>query len=319
MKLLYCVHRYAPYPGGSEIYVQAMAEESLRRGHQVSVFAGEHQGDYHGVHVTDNPSILLSAWDLIIVHGGDVNLQNFVLTNIKRIPSPVLYLLILPSDSAPCIQGLKDAALIGCSTQQDWDHCAKHTVSTKAVKIRHGIAAVDCIGVSGFKLKHNITQKMFLSCGGYWPNKAMRELAAVFEKANIKDSILVTTGYDNRMNLMPAASDKVLPMIIDDRQELLSAIVDADYMIMHSYQEGFGLVLLESMLNGTPWMARNIAGAKLLQQWGNTYQTDAELINLLETADFSKNSAASRKYVLENHLISHSVDDIETAVRQLHS
>jgi len=37
-KILYVVHRYAPYPGGSENYVRDMAEETLRRGHDVTVF-----------------------------------------------------------------------------------------------------------------------------------------------------------------------------------------------------------------------------------------------------------------------------------------
>lgn len=317
MKLLFCVHRYAPFPGGSEVYVQSMAEESLRRGHQVSVFAGEHRGDLNGVHVTDNPSILLSSWDMIVVHGGDVALQNFVLTNIKRIPSPVLYLLILPSESNACMRGLLDSALIGCSTQQDWDHCTKHHVIQKSVKIRHGITYNHCVGQPGFKQKYNISSRMFISCGGYWPNKAMRELANVFESADIDNAILVTTGYDNRMDLMPNKSSKILPLIIDDRQELLSAIVDADCMIMHSYQEGFGLVLLESMLNETPWIARNIAGAKMLSNFGKTYETDAELVKLLQTFDFHAACSESRRYVLENHMISHTVDDIEAAIMQM--
>jgi glycosyltransferase involved in cell wall biosynthesis len=320
MKFLYVVHRYAPFPGGSEIYVQSMAEESHRRGHEVTVFAGEHQGDYNGITVTNNPAILLASWDLIIVHGGDVALQNFVLTNIKRIPSPILYLLILPSKSMPCLQGLSDAALIGCSTHQDWDHCIKHNVLNKAIQIRHGIKADNCVGISGFKNKHNISRRMFLSCGGYWPNKAMRELAQLFETANITNSVLVTTGYDNRMNLMPAKSSNVIPLLIDDRQELLSAIRDADCVLMHSYQEGFGLVLLEAMLNETPWIARNIAGAKLLGKFGKTYDNDQQLIDLLQgfnTNNFDVNK--SRDYVTNNHLITNTVTDIESAIVSLKS
>lgn len=318
MKFLYVVHRYAPFPGGSEIYVQSMAEESRRRGHEVTVFAGEHQGDYNGITVTNNPAILLANWDLIIIHGGDVALQNFVLTNIKRIPSPVLYLLILPSDSMPCLQGLLDAALIGCSTQQDWDHCVKHNVHSKALQIRHGIKADNCTGIAGFKSKHNINCRMFLSCGGYWPNKAMRELAQLFETANITNSVLITTGYDNRMNLMPAKSSNVIPLLIDNREELLSAIHDADCVLMHSYQEGFGLVLLEAMLNKTPWVARNIAGAKLMNSYGKVYNTDDELVQILKnfnTSDFDVKSA--ERYVLSNHLISNTIDDIELAVKKL--
>jgi len=108
MRYLFVVHRYYPFPGGSEYYVQAMAEEALRRGHEVWVFTGEHAGDQNGVKVTSDTSILAAPWDLIIVHGGDVGVQNFVLHNATRIPSPILYLLILPSNSPVTVQALAD-------------------------------------------------------------------------------------------------------------------------------------------------------------------------------------------------------------------
>ena len=44
-KILYVVHRYAPYPGGSENYVRDMAEETVSRGHDVTELACEHKGD----------------------------------------------------------------------------------------------------------------------------------------------------------------------------------------------------------------------------------------------------------------------------------
>jgi glycosyltransferase involved in cell wall biosynthesis len=312
MRLLFCVHRYAPFPGGSEIYVQGMAEESLRRGHTVAVLAGEHMGDHNGVTVTSDPKILLNRWDLIIVHGGDVHVQDFVLSNASRIPSPVLYMLVLPSNSTICLRALHDCRYIGCSTNQDWKHCEEHRVIGKAVTVRHGITWQDCLGKPGFKAKHGIRERMFLSCGGYWPNKAMRELARTFEIANPVNSLLVTTGYDNRMDLMPEPSPLVRPMLIDDRQEVLSAIHDADCLIMHSYQEGFGLVLLEAMLNQTPWIARKIAGAELMKDHGQVYETDGELIFCIRTFDRKDfNIEAAYSHVTQNHLIGNTVDDIE--------
>ena len=317
MRFLYVVHRYAPYPGGSEIYVQAMAEESLRRGHEVAVFTGEHKGDLNGVRVTGDASILLENWDLIIVQGGDVNVQNFVLTNASRLRNPVLYLLVLPSDSDICVRALYDCPLLGCSTAADIKHCEKYGVTNKVVQVRHGITWHDCVGKPGFKSKHGITGRMFLSCGGYWPNKAMRELAELFEAADIEGT-LVTTGYDDRYGLMPARTDKVLPLMIDDRSEVLSAMHDADCLIMHSYREGFGLVLLETMVNQTPWIAREIAGAELMKDHGLTYTSDAELVTHLR--NFSRDRFDIRRsyeHVVGNHLISHTVDDIEAAVATL--
>jgi hypothetical protein len=45
-RLLFVVHRYAPYPGGSEYNVQRLAEEAMRRGHRATVLADTHLGDY---------------------------------------------------------------------------------------------------------------------------------------------------------------------------------------------------------------------------------------------------------------------------------
>jgi len=316
MKLLFVVHRYG-YPGGSEIYTQSMAEECLRRGHAVAVFAGEHRGDMNGVVVSNNPNILMQPWDLIIVHGGDVSVQDFVLSNATVIASPVLWLLVLPSQSAVCLQALQDCDWLGCSTAQDWDHCALHGVGHKAVRIRHGVTAGDCLGRPGFKARHGINTRMFLSCGGYWPNKAMQELARLWTITRMPNAVLVTTGYDNRMNLMPEPSAAVLPLLLDDRSDVLSAMSEADCVIMHSYTEGFGLVLLEAMLNRTPWIARRIAGAALLQDYGKTYQTNGEFAYLLkkwDTLDFPV--AAAYDHVMANHLIANTVDDILAVIEK---
>lgn len=316
LNLLYVVHRYG-YPGGSEQYTRDMAEESLRRGNNVAVFAGEHTGNLNGVYVTSDTNIFARPWDLIIVHGGDVSVQNFVLSNAKVIQSPILYLIVLPSTSDVCLQALQDCRYIGCSTNQDWEHCARYGVSAKSVQVRHGITWHSSMGAPGFKQKYGISGKMFLSCGGYWPNKAMKELVRVFDIANLRYTVLVTTGYDNRQGLMPEPSPNVIPLLLDDRKDVLSAIYEADCLIMHSFSEGFGLVLLESMINQTPWIARKIAGAELMQNFGQTYKTDGELIFLMRTFDRKDfDIKAAFDYVANNHLIAHTVDDIEKVAQQ---
>ena len=278
-KLLYVVHRYYPFPGGSEYNVQSMAEESLSRGHTVAVLAGEHKGDQNGVIVTSDANILMQQWDLIIVHGADVAVQNFVLSNAKVIPNPILYIIVLPSGSPTSLKALEDCKYVGWCTPEDYAYVQKHNVLHKSVNIRYGLRYNNSMGKSGFKNKYNIQGTMFLSCGGYWPNKAMKELAKIFENANIPDAVLVTTGYDNRHNLMPERSNKVIPLLIDDKAEVMSAISEADCYVMHSFIEGFGLVLLESMLNETPWIARYGSGAALLHNWGKTYTTDQQLVD----------------------------------------
>lgn len=311
-KILYVVHRYVPFPGGSENYVRDMAEETLRRGNQVAVFAGTHMGDVNGVHLSSDPNILTLDWDLIVVHGGDVYVQDFVLNNAQNIKSPILFMLIVPSNSDTYIRALQNCKYIGCSTIEDWNyvHDMGNIVLEKSRQIRHGINTEKSIGVSGFKDKYQIkTQYMFLSCGGYWPHKAMPDLIDVFNQIGRKDVTLVLTGYESSFGL-PTETEFVKPLLIDDRDEVMSAIKDADLYIMHSYKEGFGLVLLESMINKTPWAARNLAGAKLMKDYGFCYENNQELLNYFNNFTESTKIFDAYNFVIKEHSIECTVDDI---------
>ena len=311
-RILYVVHRYAPYPGGSENYVRDMAEETLGRGHEVAVFTGEHKGDWNGVRVSGDPNILMEKWDLIVVHG-DASAQNIVHMNSHIIPSDILYMIIRPVATEICLRALYNSKYIGCSSLADWDHVKKYNVLDKAVEIRHGIDPKISVGKPGFKEKYGIkTDKMFLSAGGFWQNKAFDELVDSFNKSNLTDTTLVLTGYDNRSNLMPAATEFVKPFLIDDRDEVMSAISEASLYILNSYEEGFGLVLLESMLNNTPWAAKNIAGAATMREYGFVYDTQNQLIEYMK--NFNRlgliSSDETYDYVVNNRMISNTVDDI---------
>lgn len=312
-RICYVVHRYAPFPGGSENYVRDMAEETAIQGHYVSVFAGEHMGPIRGIRVSSDPKILMEPWDLIVVHGGDVAVQNFVLNNAHRLGGPVLYLLILPSHSMECVSALHRATYLGCSTLADWRHVEAYNAQIRAVRVRHGINLDISVGDPGFRKKHNITTRyMFLSSGGYWANKAFEELVEVFNKVGRRDTTLVLTGYDNRAGLMPKETEFVKPFLLLDRKDMLSALMDADLYILNSYSEGFGLVLLESMLNLTPWVGREIAGAELMREYGHTYKAPEELQKYL--SEFVGAPAShllqAQRYVISTHLIKHTVSDI---------
>jgi glycosyltransferase involved in cell wall biosynthesis len=152
-RILYVVHRYAPYPGGSENYVRDMAEETAGRGHEVAVFTAEHKGDWNGIRVSGDPQILLENWDLIVVHGSGVSAQDFVHQNSSVIPSDILYMLILPSHAPLSLQALKNSKYVGCSSLADWEHVEKYGVSNKSVEIRHSINPKISIGKPGFKEK----------------------------------------------------------------------------------------------------------------------------------------------------------------------
>lgn len=307
MRLLFVVHRYAPFPGGSEYYVQNMAEEMLKRRHDVTVLAHEHQGDYNGVKVSnDYQQILNERWDLIIVHGGDVVSQNIVHVNAAQLRSPVLYLIVKPSDSQFCLNGLRNHRFLGYSTSMDVEHLKKHNVLDKGRRVRHGIPPLQYMRVNTDQNK-----MIFVSAGGFWAHKAMTPLADAFEHANITDAELHLYGYGEQ-HLMPPTTDKVKCFYGKDKTDVLLAIAGADAYIMNSYEEGFGLVLLEAMMNKTPWYARNIAGAKDMCYYGTVYNTEQELMELLrnhECDDWKVEDAYN--YVMCNHTIQDTCNDIE--------
>lgn len=314
MRVLFVVHRYVPYPGGSEYYVRDMAEECKRRGHYVTVLAHQHQGDQNGITVTnDYQTVLNQPWGLIIVHGGDCISQNILHINSSEIKSPVLYLIVKPSDSDVCIQGLKGHRLLGYSTSMDVEHLKKHDVLNKGRRIRHGIVQERHMRFTSKPKKKTI----FVSAGGFWAHKAMGPLAEAFEKAKIPNAELHLYGYGEE-HLMPKETKKVKCFFGKSKTDVLLAISAADAYIMNSYEEGFGLVLLESMMNKTPWYARNIAGAKDMCYHGTVYDTEEELMELLRNHNRDdKKIEDAYNYVMTNHTIQDTVNDIEDIMMEI--
>lgn len=334
-KILFVVHRYYPFPGGSENYVRWMAEEMKGRHHEVAVYSDEHKGDQNGVRVTSDRAILLEKWDLIIVHGADVHTQNFVLANGNQIPSPIVYMIILPSESRAAQLGMQNAKYLAWSTEEDVQHIFKTGYHDKAVNIRHGIPYDFKYG-ERIAMRNKLcatygidpNKKIFLSCGGYWPNKKMKELAALFLAANVSNAVLVTTGYGGYSDLIPNREDgKVYPIVVEEHEEINRWMIAADLYIMHSEREGFGLVLLEAMQRQTPWAARNMAGAAKLvnangpgaKPLGFAYATDEQLTEYIKTfrpENVWDQTVAAHKYFLKNHTIRETCDDIEAILKR---
>jgi glycosyltransferase involved in cell wall biosynthesis len=113
---------------------------------------------------------------------------------------------------------------------------------------------------------------------------------------------------------MPESHENIIPLMVEDIADIPNAMADADCYIMNSSEEGFGLVLLEAMINKTPWISRNIAGAKLMSEYGMTYDTEQQLTEILKTWT-NGNVESAYQYVLNNHHIKTTVDSIENIVK----
>ena len=101
-----------------------------------------------------------------------------------------------------------------------------------------------------------------------------------------------------------------------EREEVLDALCDADLYVMNSAWEGFGLVLLEAMLNGCEWAANAGAGASDdLASMGNVYSSQENLVSLLSsfTRDEAK-AKANQARCLQSFTVRSTVDQIERIV-----
>lgn len=316
-RLLFVVHRAAPYPGGSEINTHRMAKEAVRQNHEVTVLADTNMGDFEGVHITGDRRVAYEKWDMIIVHGSCPT-QDFVHCD-PNITSPIYYILIEPpkKGSIGDIIGTKHATWIGFGTDEDWNYLLYHDDPTVMAKTRHFVYGLphDAIGVSG-RIRTALdvkTPHMIMSAGGYWPHKGFDELVTAFNEADLKESTLVLFGYATQYPVPRHGNERVMCVDGASSQDIYDAMADANLYVMNSESEGYGLTLLESMYNRTRWISRPIAAALELRRkgFGKHYYEYNGLVNAL-TAEATQLHPVIPyphpvEYVKQHHMIEHSL------------
>ena len=306
MKICYVAHRYYPYPGGTEYYVQNMAEETLSQGHDVTVLASQHKGDQNGVKVTNDVQILIrEKFDLIVVHGSGVGMQDTVLFNARQIPSPIMFMIIRPEESKQIFPAMENADYVACSTPTDWRFVKKYRQDHKAVQVNHSISENDI--KPGFSPS---SKPYVISVGGFWSHKGHRELSDGWTI----DHHLIMTGYHNDPSWVPDVSNKPNQevLFLDDKDTVKSYIAGAELLVLNSQYEGFGLVLLEAMMNDTPWASTPIAGAEVLKDHGFVYNSLPELMEYIHKGEFI---VGDKMFVQENHMIDTTVKQILDVVK----
>jgi glycosyltransferase involved in cell wall biosynthesis len=121
-------------------------------------------------------------------------------------------------------------------------------------------------------------------------------------------------GY-GETQLAPPDSPNVFIHKDCSKDEVMQAIADAHVYIMNSTEEGFGLVLLEAMVNRTPWFARDIAGASMLKKHGTIYKDEEDLIKkLMEYKVDDKKIEDAYNYAMSRFTIQETVNDIENVL-----
>ena len=306
MNICYVAHRYYPYPGGTEYYIKNLAEETLAQGHDVTVLAGQHRGDQNGVIVTNDLNILVrEQFDLVVVHGSGVAMQDSVLINATQIPSPVMFMIIRPEESKQIFPAMENSDYIACSTPTDWRFVKKYRQDHKAVQVNHSISPFD---KPLNNERHNAYGSPYaISVGGFWSHKGHKELSEGWTA----EKTLVMTGYNKDHNWIPRPKPNQHVEFLEHKDQVLEKIAGSDLLILNSQYEGFGLVLLEAMWNGVPWASTPIAGAEVLKDHGFVYNSLEELCEYVDKGEYIKSDI---EFVRENHLTDTTVKQIVGAV-----
>lgn len=129
----------------------------------------------------------------------------------------------------------------------------------------------------GFRKKHGVTKRhMLLYAGGFYDNKRVDFLIRAVAKMKTQDLELVVVGKDSSGGPMRAEGERlakelgapvrVLGQI--PREELVQAFFEADLFLLGAKFEGFGIVLLETMAAGVPFVSTPAGAAPDLAELG---------------------------------------------------
>jgi glycosyltransferase involved in cell wall biosynthesis len=230
---------------------------------------------------------------------------------------------------------MKCCDYLGYGTSFDFKHIVERGYLDKAREVNYGIpcgeyeykfATIE--EENRFRSLVNVPAdaRMILSVGGWWPHKKMEEIIQAFKEVNDPNSHLVLCGYDSRFGPPPQnVGDATNISLVTNatHEQIMMLMATADLYVMNSESEGFGLVLLEAMVNHTPWIARNIAGAHDMKEYGVAYDTYEELVNCLKpdlTEHYKEmlamNAQAGYDYTLKYRSIVNMIDDIDKVLQE---
>lgn len=166
----------------------------------------------------------------------------------------------------------------------------------------------------GFRARHGITKKhMLLYVGGFYDNKRVDQLV---EAASLvkSDAELVVIGRDQTGGALEQemrelakkldASVRFLGQL--PREEVVQSFFEADLFLLASQFEGYGIVLLETMAAGVPFVATPAGGAPDLAELGagviarDAKEMASEIDRLLALPDErARMGATGRAYALQ--------------------
>lgn len=267
------------------------AEEETRHGFRVRRFAMVRRGRFRFPPAAYSRAVREGGWDVVHLHGQRVWSSDYLYRHVRRIPAPVVftahgfyqhrmefapvvnrlyYRHLLPRVLARC-------AAVTALTNGERDELLEWGVDP--AKVRVVPDGIDLSGFDalprGFRERHAIAPDapLLLYVGGFYANKRVDRLVEVAARTG---ATLAVVGKEHHEKHGLAECRALAERLGADarflgrlpREDVLAGYAEADLFALAADFEGFGLVLLEAMAAGLPFVSTPAGAAPDLAAHG---------------------------------------------------
>lgn len=266
-------------------------EEEIREGVHIRRFVLERRGKFRFPPKAYREAVLGEGWDLVHLQGQRVWSTDYLYRHLKRAKAPlvftahgfyqwhvertpvvndVYYRFVLP-------RALRRVAAVVADTTPEREELVSFGVDPARIRvIPAGFDPADFASLPrGFRIKHKLppAAPLMLYVGGFYPNKRVDRLVEV---AADTGATLVLVGRDGYPPHDRAECEALAKRLGADarflgplpREDVLAAYAESDLFVFASDFEGFGLVLLEAMAAGLPFLSTPAGAAPDLAAHG---------------------------------------------------
>ena len=263
-------------------------EREARDGYAIRRFTLRRSGKYRFPPRAYREAVLSEGWDVVHLHGQRVWSTDYLYRHLKRAKAPLVFTahgFAQRHPGAPLVsdlyyrvvmpRALRHVQAIVTLTESEREELREFRVDEAKLRlIPNGIEPAEFAALPrGFRARHKLppAAPLLLYVGGLYANKRADRLVELSADVG---ATLVVIGRDaqgaqaslEKLARSRGADVRFLGSL--PREDVLGAYAECDLFVLASDFEGFGLVLLEAMASGLPFLSTPCGAAPELAATG---------------------------------------------------